>query len=744
MKNSSLAMLHPLPALEPGETLNLDAWFKHLGEGRSVAGQGALIRAFKLCERLCLDKNHPTGEATIHHVYSVVNALVELNMDTDALVAAILHSPVENGELGLSEVESQFGPAVAKLIDGVNRMVFINELKSGSQDLLSPQEKNQQLEKLRKMILAMVEDVRVILIKLAERLHDMQQLKHLLPVQQRRVARETLDVYAPLANRLGIWQIKWQLEDMALRYLEPEVYHRIARLLDNRRTDRETHIQEMMTLVRDTLAEAGIQAELSGRPKHIYSIWEKMQRKEKPFHDLYDVLAVRIMVHTVTECYIALGLIHGRCPPVPDEFDDYIASPKLNNYRSLHTAVIGPDQQIFEVQIRTLEMHQQCELGVDSHWRYKEQSDADQHADKKIAWLRQVLTWKDEEGNTSDFVERFRSELFDERVYVLTPKGQVIELPLGATPLDFAYYIHTGLGHRARGARVNGHMVPLNYLLKTGDQVEIIKTQQERPSRHWLNPQLGYLKTPRALSRVKQWLKQQDTAQHLAHGRSLLNRELHRLDVQGLNLEDLATRFHFDSLDNFLSAIGRGDLNTAQVAEALTEQVLPLTEPAQPHQRGRVGGRSILIQGDDSIFTYPANCCKPVPDDAVVGYLTDRGVEVHREDCAIIASHRLEDNDTCLVSVEWGPPMGQLYPVDIHIKADDRFGLLRDVSSILTQEKINIIGVNTLTDADHIAHMTMRVEVRDVRQLSRALAEIDNLGNVMEVNRTAGKSAAIG
>jgi len=557
---------------------------------------------------------------------------------------------------------------------------------------------------------------------------DMQP-KHL----QRRVARETLELYAPLANRLGIWQIKWQLEDLSLRYSEPDIYRRIARNLDRRRTEREHLIEQMINVLREALHNHSIDAEIMGRPKHIYSIWQKMKKKNKKFSELYDVLAIRILVNTIGECYSALGVVHSCFPPMGNEFDDYIAKPKQNYYRSLHTAVIGMDDHPFEVQIRTHEMHFESEIGVASHWRYKEGKfdKTDEEINKKIFSLRQ---WQAEANENApvDLITQFKEEVYGERIYVLTPKGKVIDLPAGSTPLDFAYHIHTSIGHRCRAASVNGKIVQLNHVLNSGDQIFIHLADQERPSRHWLNDILGFLKTDRAKSKINQWFKQQDRTKNIAEGRSLLNRELFRLNIPEFNLEELVDKYRYNDLDSLLEAIGLGILDMCSIADALQDRVFPPNSPFI--QSKKKYAPPILLQGHfNHMQTYLAQCCNPVPDEPVVGYVTDKGIQVHRRNCPNIQDASFDEDGW--VCVEWGTPIGLLYPVEIHVKADDRFGLLRDISQILTDTKINITAVSTLTDENLIANMSLRIEVRDAKQLSKALEKIDSLPNVLEVNR---------
>lgn len=710
------------------DVAQLRAWLNHLTQDRPTEEQDSIRDACLLARELCQDRQRLSGESAFTHLCTVVEILADMGMDADSLIAAMLYELVQETGFSLAQIRQRFGTAVAHLVEGVSKMDFINALRDPGQQ--TEEDKQSQNEKLRRMILAMVEDVRVMLIKLAERLHDMRVLKQLDKPQQQRIAHETLDIFSPLANRLGIWQIKWELEDLALRALEPEQYQRIARLLDSRRVDREACVNLMMERVAGILSQARIRHELSGRPKHIYSIWKKMQRKQGDFDKLFDVLAIRILVTTVEECYHVLGLIHTRFPPVPATFDDYIGKPKNNDYRSLHTAVIGPNDKIFEVQIRTHEMHHHAEFGVASHWRYKEGGEQDRALEQKIAWLRQVMEWKEETGSALDFVDRFKSELFEERIYALTPKGQVVELPQGATPIDFAYYIHTELGHRCRGAKVNERIVPLNYTLKTGDQVEILRAKKDRPSRHWLNQQMGYIKTQRARNRVQTWLKQQDSAHHIEDGRLILERELHRLNVSDLDRGQLAHHFNFNTLDDFYAALGRGDLSITQVISATDESVLSQPQPSIALREG-----AIRIEANDGLLTHMAHCCKPVPNDPVIGYITrDQGIAVHHRQCHHVLRW-LEENSECLVRVEWGEPVGVVYPVDIIVQAYDRFGLLRDVSTILTNERINIIGVETSTDEENVARMLLTVEVKNLRQLSRALAKLDSLPNITEVRR---------
>ena len=713
------------------------AWLARVQATCPAADGELLARALRRAVQAHAGQTRASGEPYVNHVLAVAEILAELRLDSDTLVGALLHDAIEDTELTRRDLEAEFGEVVAQLVDGVTKMGQISRYH----DPQTSGKDDQHAESVRKLLLAMVEDVRVVLIKLADRLHNMRTLRYLDEARQRRIARETLEIYAPLANRLGIWQIKWELEDLALLYLDPDNYRRIARLLDERRVDRERYIDKVVRQLNRELIAAGVHAEVTGRPKHIYSIWRKMQRKNVDFQQIFDVRAIRVLVQRDADCYAALGVVHSLWRHIPREFDDYVASPKENLYRSLHTAVIGPVGKTLEVQIRTREMHEHAELGVAAHWRYKEGARRDAGFEQKITWLRQLLEWKDEESSATDFVDRFKSESGAERVYVLTPQGRVIDLPSGATPLDFAYYIHTDVGHRCRGAKVNGHIVPLTYELHSGEQVEVLTTRQGMPSRDWLSPHLGYLKTSRARAKVRHWFKQQDYEKNVSAGRTILERDLHRLGVSGVSREALAERLQFKDVNEMLMAIGRGDATTAQLASAANELTTPvLREPKLP-RKGRVssetGGGGIRIQGVGNLLTHMARCCKPVPSDSIVGYITrGRGVTIHRRDCANILRLDAENRER-LIEVDWGARKGETYPVEIQILAYDRAGLLRDVTAVLANEKINLTEVNTFTDKrDHAAHMKLTLEISDIDELSRVLSRIGQLANVLEVYRT--------
>lgn len=717
-------------------TVSLQAWVDNLAGQRSTAEIEVIRRAVDVAARAHAGQTRVSGEPYVQHALAVAATLADLGLDHEAIVAAILHDVVEDTGVGLEELKRDFGARIAGLVDGVTKMKVIQEFRSDSSGARNPQAEN-----LRKMLLAMAEDVRVVLIKLADRLHNMRTLSVLPADKQLRIARETMDIYAPLANRLGIWQVKWELEDLSLRYLEPQAYKQIAALLAEKRLDREAYVTRFVETLARELAQAGIGADVSGRVKHIYSIWRKMQRKGKDFGEIFDMRAVRVLVNDIRDCYAALGVVHSLWQHVPGEFDDYIATPKENNYRSIHTAVIGPEGKTVEVQIRTHDMHNQSELGVAAHWRYKEGAKHDKAFDDKIAWLRSLLEWKDEVAGAADFVDQFKSEVFSERVYVFTPKGNIVDLPAGATPLDFAYHIHTDVGHRCRGAKVNGHMVPLIYTLKTGDRVEAITVKEGGPSRDWMSPHLGYLHTSKARAKVQAWFHLQNYESNVAAGRQILEREFQRMGMADVNYEKLAARFQYDQVDNFLSAIGRGEIKPAQILHAVQEllepalkETKPVFSPRAPETRKAPAG--VSIQGVGNLLTRMAKCCNPLPGDAIVGFITrGQGIAVHRQDCPNALRHHNE-NEERLIEVNWGAHTGQTYPVDVDIVAHERSGLLRDITGVLANENINVIAVNTQTDKkQHIAHMTFTLEIPNVEILSRVLALIDQIPNIMAVRR---------
>jgi len=669
---------------------------------------------------------------------AIADLLFQLRMDDTSLVVAILYATAPLMQVTDEALSDQFGQEVVALLRSVRRIAEIRPIRIDDRD-----ESHLQSEQLRKMLLAMATDIRVVMIRLAERVVCMRAMTQYPEERRQRMAREVLDIYAPLANRLGIWQLKWELEDLSLRYLEPALYKRIARLLDERRVDRESYIDEVVEVIRGECGRSEIVgAKVSGRPKHIYSIWRKMERKHLNYQEIYDVRGVRILVDDINSCYSALGMIHSRWQYIPGEFDDYIATPKENGYRSIHTAVIGPQGKVVEIQIRTFEMHEHNELGVAAHWRYKEGGDSEAEFDRKIAWLRQLLDWRDVITEEGDIIDRFRTAVFQGRIYVFSPKGRVVDLPQGATPLDFAYAIHTDVGHCCRGAKVDGQMVPLIYQLQSGQCLEILTTKRASPSRDWLNSQLGYLKTSRARNKVQHWFRQQDREKNVVAGRQIMDRELKRMGLTSIRREALASRLGYEDVDEMQLAVAYNECKVTRflsVAQEMArheldreEERLPLVRPTEDGQHGR----GVYVQGVGNLLTNMAQCCKPVPGDTISGYITiGRGISAHRSDCANL-KRCLERHPERVIGLDWGPEADETYPVDIRIKAFDRQGLLRDITAVVTSSKVNLIGMRTHTNKRaHIARMRLTVEIPDLDCLSRLLMQIAQLPNVLDVSR---------
>jgi len=717
-------------APQPGSDERIAGWLAALSADYAEPDVALLRRVLEWIAPQAAGHTLPGGEPLLAHAVNTALMLREFKLDAECLAASLL-AHVAVAHAAVLEIRDQFGARVAELAEGVARMAMIENL---SRRASHGSEQAAQLEGLRKMLLAMVQDVRVVLVKLADHIQTMRFVVKCDDVQLRHdAARLALDIFAPLANRLGVWQFKWELEDLALRILEPEIYRRIAKLLDEKRGDRERYIEEVITRLREELAHAGIKAEISGRPKHIYSIYNKMRRKGVDFDALYDVRAVRVLVGDVRDCYAALGCVHSLWTPLPKEFDDYIAKPKSNDYRSLHTAVIGSEGKPLEIQIRTFEMHGHAELGVAAHWRYKEGSRRDSGYDQRIAWLRQIVEWKDEVADAGELAAQFKSELFEDTIYVLTPQGRVIDLPQDSTPIDFAYHVHTDLGHRCRGAKVGGAMVPLNTPLKNGQQVEILAGKQGGPSRDWLNPALGFLKSAGARGKVRQWFNRQNHEASVAQGRAIVDRELQRHGMTGINLDKLAQQFEFDKLNDFLAEVARGEIGPRQLQTALRkEEPTPAAADEPPlvgKPRAQPGG--ILVVGVDKLLTVPAKCCKPAPPDPIVGFVSrGRGVTIHRKGCANVA--RLDAER--LVSADWGPSPEATFPVDIVIEADDRTGLLRDITEILSRERINVTATNSAS-RDAAARMLLTVEISNLNQLNRMLVLLREVPGVARAAR---------
>ena len=735
------------PLTESGK-VDIQQWLTRLQEDVRLREPERLQEACELAEQL--DREAPRTHrvwlspgSSFRMGLEMADILADLKLDQPALEAAVLYRAVREGLLSLEAVTKRFGDEVAKLIDGVLQMAAISYPLAPNHGM---SQHNQQ-ENLRKMLVNMVGDVRVALIKIAERTCALRQVKDAPREKCLQVAREVADIYAPLAHRLGIGQIKWELEDLSFRYLHEDEYKAIAKLLAEKRLDRDRYIHDVVETLKSLMEAQHIHRyDVSGRAKHIYSIWRKMKRKRIDFSQVHDVRAVRILVPEVTDCYTVLGIVHSRWHHVPNEFDDYIANPKKNGYQSLHTAVLGPENKVLEIQIRTFAMHDEAELGVCAHWRYKghDTNAKSRSYEEKIAWLRQVLEWQDEVGGFGDLREGLSSDVAPDRIYVFTPDGHVIDLPRIATPIDFAYRVHTEIGHLCRGAKVNGRIVPLTYKLKTGQQIEILTATKGGPSRDWLNPSLGYVRTSRARAKIQAWFKHQARDQNLDEGRTLFEREMRRLDVEGLDLAKLAKAVNYQNADDMYAALGAGDLRIGQVLHQ-AQQLFGETDDqeqldrllAKPRRQPSKATQSdITVLGVGNLKTSMANCCRPVPGEPIVGFITQgRGVTVHRQDCTNILQLRMEEPQR-IIEVEWGERAHTRYPVTIEIQAWDRSGLLRDVTGLLGNEKVNVLAVNTLTDTDEgIARLRITLEVDGLESLGRLFSRIQQLPNVTEVRR---------
>lgn len=719
---------------------------------RQLAGQtrleddSLLLRA---CERAAAidlqasrdDREWIPGASSFRIGIEMAQLLAELHLDQASLIAAVLYRAVREERVTLDIIRKEFGDEVAGLIRGVLQMAAISSIHHLPKGSVLGQGEG-QLDNVRKMLVTMVDDVRVALIKLAERTCVIRGVKDAAPEKRIRVAQEVFDIYAPLAHRLGIGHVKWELEDLSFRYLHETSYKQIAKLLDEKRLDREGYVKRTIADLQAELKLAGIDGELSGRVKHIYSIWRKMRRKGIDFSQVYDVRALRVLVPEVRDCYAVLGIVHSLWRHIPNEFDDYIANVKENGYQSLHTAVIGPEGKVMEVQIRTHDMHEEAELGVCAHWLYKGTDTKNKSSgyDAKINWLRQVLEWQEELGDLSGLAEHLKSEVTSDRVYVFTPDGHVIDLPQGSTAVDFAYRVHTEVGHACRGARINGRIVPLTYALKTGDQVFILTAKNAAPSRDWLNPNLGYIRSSRSRAKVISWFKKQDRGRNISDGRAILEDEFKRLSLHDCNLEQLAKKVNYHGAEDMFAAIGAGDLRPAQVANVAQQLLEPKIE--RPELKLRKQSRvydtesDIRIVGVGQLKTQVAKCCKPLPGDDIGGYITlGRGVTVHRQDCTTYMG-LVEAEPHRIIEVSWGGRQASVYPVDIAVAAYDRSGLLRDITQVLSASRSDVLSLQTQTNRNaNTANLTVTVEISDLEQLTKLLAQIRNLPNVIEAKR---------
>ncbi len=739
--------------------MSIDKLMKSLPESYSPADQELVLRAYRVAERAHEGQTRASGEPYVTHCVAVAAILSEFGVSAEVIAAGLLHDVVEDTSISLEDLRRDFGNEIAMLVDGVTKLTQLPRVSRGDQHpeetqkeeelreiaerrgLPEPDEQEEMLtrsrrydaasETLRKTFLAMGENINVVFIKLADRLHNMRTLGKLPEIKRKRIAQQTLDIFAPLANRLGIWQMKSELEDLAFRYTNPENYGEIKDKLDTHQTQRDAEMKEITDQLENVLSKAGIQAEISSRSKHIYSIYKKMVRKDLSFEMVYDVRGVRIIVPDIPACYSALGVIHTHWRPLPGQFDDYIASPKDNFYQSLHTSVVYSDGKTLEVQIRTPEMHEYAERGLGSHRIYKEQRLA-----QDLNYIKSLMEWRFDVSDAKEFVDSMKTDVFQDRVYIFTPKGDIIDLPAGSTPIDFAYHVHTDVGNRCRGAKVNGKLVSLDYALKTGDKVEVITAKRGGPSRDWLNTNLGLVKTQRARAKIRYWFKRQARDQNIAQGKSILDKELRRLGLTDVNVDRLSREFDQRSLDNLYESIGCGDLPLGRLVNHLTlggkddgEEYVISTRPVA--ETVPSSHEAVSVLGLKGLLTNFARCCNPAPGDDIVGYITrGRGATIHRQDCPNIL--RVQDRER-LVRVTWGEARNT-YPVPVRVKAYDRDGLMKDVATLIADEGVNMTGINVDVNRN-LAILDLTLEVPDVAKLSRVLDRLENLPNVMAAQR---------
>ncbi len=701
---------------------------------------GIIDQAYQFAAEAHEGQFRRSGEPFIEHPLQTALFLAELRLDSNALAAALLHDVVEDCDVCLEEIEVEFGSEIAGLVDGVTKLTkaeMASEEGNRGFLLAGPEVDLEQAASLRKMLVSMASDIRVVLIKLADRLHNMRTLYALSPNRRRAIAKETLEIFAPLAHRLGIWEIKWRLEDLAFQHLNNGAYQEISKMLNAKRLEREEYIESVRSMLQAELDKAGLKAEVTGRPKHIYSIHkktEKYRRQNLGVDDIHDLFALRILVDNVKDCYLALGMVHSNWRPLPGQFDDYIANPKDNLYKSLHTTVLCIDAHPVEVQIRTYEMHRLAEYGVAAHWLYKEGRSSDIEFEEKMTWLRQILDWQRDVNGSHEFIESFKTDIFKNQVYVYTPKGDLKELPAGATPLDFAFRIHTDVGHRCIGAKVNGKLVALTYQLQNGDTVEVMTSKTVKgPSLDWLNPNLGYLKSNSARTKVRQWFNRQERKTNIERGKDIFRRQLRRLNMSMAD-EELARVLKFSSTEEFLAALGGGDITVEQVVERITNQEIPQDEDfEQIHSvpaSSPASGIEVLGVGD--LLTQMANCCTPIHGDSIIGYITrTRGVTVHRRNCSNIVAERETER---LIPVAWSKAH-PLYPVRVRLEARDRVGLLRDITSLVSEEGVNIASCVSEEEKD-VSIISLTVYVDGISQLNRLFSKMESVRGVIGVSRT--------
>jgi len=672
--------------------------------------------------------------------FEIVNILSDLRVSGSTLIASILFTFIDKKLLSKDAIKEHCSEKVYKRIEGIETMNAIRSLQADFDEI----QDSSHIDNLRKMLLAMVDDVKVVLIKLAESMYLLRQAAYHDVGDARQIANEVRDVYAPLANRLGVGQLKWEMEDLAFRILQNDDYKSIAKNLDEKRTARETYINNVLSILKESMTSIGVKANLEGRAKHIFSIWKKMQRKQVGFEEIYDMRAVRILVDELQDCYSALGVVHGLWKHIPKEFDDYIATPKENGYRSLHTAVIGPEGKTLEIQIRTYQMHQESELGVAAHWRYKEGKAVHDGYEEKIAWLRQLLEWQEEVTESVDLIEEFKNQVIEDRIYVFTPQGKLIDLPQGSTAIDFAYRVHTEVGHRCRGAKVNGRIIPLTQALQTGQKVEIMTGKESSPSRDWLSEHHGYIRSSRTRHKISQWFRRQDKDKNIAAGKQILEKELSRQSLLFSDYLKLAKKLNYNSADELYAGIGIGDQGLNYIVNLIRQFDEDAKDKIdrntvikkQPNVGRRSSSSDILVEGVGNLLTKVAGCCKPVPGESIEGYVTQgRGIVVHRTDCHYLKQAK-QNSPQNVLEAEWTDSLNSNYIIDLSVRAYDRKGLLGDITAVLSEEKVNVTSLNTQVNRKNMTvQIYLQLEVPGSEKISRVMSRIERLNNIISVMR---------
>ena len=731
--------------LNPDEQFELEKWISSLQQEPKTAAR--LTEVYRQCEHLLV--GNPRGHLLLWRGREMIEILSTLSMDRPTLIAALLFPIATSGLLDREELEEHAGKEIVKLIHGVEEMAAIGQLNITMQG----SEASAQVDNVRRMLLAMVDDFRCVVIKLAERICNLREVKDQPDEVRRTAAKECANIYAPLANRLGIGQLKWEIEDYAFRYQQPDTYKQIAKQLSERRIVREQYIRDFVDDLRQEMKTSSINAEVSGRPKHIYSIWRKMQKKNLAFDELFDVRAVRIIADKLQDCYAALGVVHTKYKHLPSEFDDYVANPKPNGYQSIHTVILGPEGKTIEIQIRTKQMHEESELGVAAHWKYKEGSGGGRSGyDEKITWLRKLLDWQEEMSDSGEMLDELRSQVFDDRVYAFTPRGDVVDLPMGATPLDFAYHIHSEVGHRCIGAKVAGRIVPFTHKLHMGDQVEIITAKEPNPSRDWLNPSLGFVHSGRARAKINAWFRKQSREKNLEAGREILETELAKIGATLKDAEAYALkRFNVNTADELYVGVGSGDLRinqivnhinalvnkpTAEEEDKLALEKLQVGESKVAHAHHRPHKDAVVVEGVDNLMTHLARCCQPIPGDIIKGYITQgRGISVHRSDCEQLEelSHHAPER---IIDTVWGRGFVGTYYLTLRVEAMERSGLLKDITTLLTNEKVKVTTMKSRSDYKRqMVVMDFELELNSVEVLERVSKRIEQIKDVMLVKR---------